>query len=102
MTLKHRKFVASLGCTICAMPAQCAHVRYSDAAAGKVNPGTSRRPDDVWTVPLCQAHHIEQHAGGERAFWEKYRIDPVPLARAIFRVSGNRNAAMLEIAKARS
>lgn len=49
---------------------QAAHLRYSDAAVGRINPGLQVKPSDKWATPLCARHHAEQHAhGNERAWW---------------------------------
>ena len=61
---KHLKFVRSLPCMVCAcMPSQAAHIRmFTDG-------GTSLKPSDHYTVPLCHKCHQEQHRIGELAFW---------------------------------
>ena len=88
----HLAFIRRLGCLICQMPAEAAHVRYSDAKAGKVNPGMSRK-EDAWAVPLCPKHHRTgadaQHGGGEREWWERQGIDPLPIAKALYEASGD-------------
>jgi hypothetical protein len=66
----------------------------SDARIGKVNPGVGQKPHDFFTLPLCGKHHREQHATAERAFWESCgNIDPIPLALAIYAVSGDAEEA---------
>lgn len=75
-----------------------AHIRYSDAAWGKVNPGVGKKPDDKWTVPLSAARHRldpdSQHNSDERDFWERHGIDPLPIARALWLASGNYEEGM--------
>lgn len=39
---------------ICAGPVEAAHLRFSDAGAGRLNPGLQQKPDDRLTTPLCQ------------------------------------------------
>ena len=63
----------------CDGPVQAAHLRYSDAARGRVNPGLQQKPSDLLTTPLCAAHHAMQHAGAERLFWAVVGIDPALL-----------------------
>lgn len=48
---------------------QVAHIRYSDAFFGKVNPGMARKPHWVWTLPLSAEAHRTQHDEGEHIFW---------------------------------
>lgn len=63
----------------CSGPIEAAHIRFSDAAAGRVNPGMQRKPDDRYAAPLCSGHHREgpqaQHRGGERAWWSSIGLD---------------------------
>ena len=40
-----------------------AHLRYG------CDGGTSVKPSDCFTAPLCYGHHHEQHQRGEMAFW---------------------------------
>lgn len=75
-------WVSLLPCVAClretgavVRPVHVAHVRFSDAAAGWRNPGLQSKPSDDRTAPLCPDHHIrDQHAGEERAFWERLGI----------------------------
>jgi hypothetical protein len=63
---------------------EAAHIRFSDARLGRVNPGLQRKPSDRWATPLGRGHHQrDQHAGAERAFWERLRVDPGELAIAL-------------------
>lgn len=73
-------------------PCDAAHVRYSDAARGKTNPGRSAKPDDRWTVPLTRAAHEAQHAANERAWWEGLGVDPLALAADLYAVTGDAEA----------
>lgn len=89
---RHLRFIRSLPCCICGMvPSEAAHVRLNAAETGKLQ-ALGQKPDDMWSVPLCAAHHREdneaQHRIGERAFWAKHRIDPLALARLLFEATG--------------
>jgi hypothetical protein len=36
---------------------------------------------DEFTVPVCRVHHRELHrSGNEAAWWERLKIDPLPVA----------------------
>lgn len=60
----------------CHGPVQAAHLRYSDAAHGRRNPGLQCKPADRWATSLCATHHAEQHsAGDERRWWNSYGLD---------------------------
>ncbi len=74
-------------CCVClrAPPCEAAHIRYSDASAGKVNPGIGRKPDDRYAVPLCSWCHrkspTSQHnIGDEALFWRSNMINPLKFA----------------------
>lgn len=88
----HLDLIRACPCLACGGgPAEAAHVRYSDALRGKVNPGTGARPADRWTVPLCPTCHRVgddcQHSGNERVWWERHRIDPLDAAKRLWETS---------------
>lgn len=89
---RHLDFIRSLPCVCCMnnIETEAAHIRFSDARAAKDNAGVGAKPDDSWTVPLCGDHHrIQHHMGSEKRFWAQYGIDPIFLAMALYRVSGD-------------
>lgn len=83
-------FVRRKPCCACGAPApsQAAHVRFSDAASGNVNPGVGAKPSDRFCVPLCAGCHLDdpgaQHRVGERKFWARVGIDPYALAATLY------------------
>ncbi len=91
MAQKHLDFIRSLSCLICRdnTATEAAHIRFSDARVGKTESGMGRKPDDCWTVPLCGDCHQLQHSGSERAFWQELKLDPIFVAMALHRVSGD-------------
>ncbi len=95
-TQAHKAAIAQLFCIATAIRyglekggVQVAHLRFSSAAHGKVNPGLQRKPHDRWTLPLCAAEHRRQHAGAEAAYWEELGVDPHAIAQALWEVSPN-------------
>jgi hypothetical protein len=55
----------------CDGPIEAAHIRYSDASRGSVNPGMQRKNHDRHANPLCRFHHHhDQHQKAERSFWQ--------------------------------
>ncbi len=92
---KHLAFIRILPCLVTGSRycVEAAHIRYSDSLWGKINPGIGRKPDDKWVVPLsAEMHRLgkeAQHNGNEREFWERHGIDPLPIARALWTVSGD-------------
>lgn len=77
-----RRQPCAVGPVGCEGPMEAAHLRFSDFAAGRVNPGLQRKSDDdKWLVPLCRHHHQgDQHKRNERAFWTAHGIEPNALA----------------------
>lgn len=93
----HLDYIRTLPCVCCmnCIETEAAHIRYSDARAGKVNAGVGAKPHDRWTVPLCGKHHREQHAAGnERKWWEGIGIDPIYLAMSLYSVSGDQDRGL--------
>lgn len=45
--------------------------------------GMGRKPDDRRAVPMCRAHHDEQHRN-ERAFWARRGEDPFTVAEGYY------------------
>jgi len=93
----HLKFIRVLPCVVCLSPmSEAAHVRMGSCS------GMGQKPDDSLTVPLCSIHHREQHNIGERTFWEREGIDPAPLAKRLYAISGQYQLATLEITRCRT
>lgn len=88
---RHLDFIRGLPCVVCLdnTSTEAAHIRYADAKAGKRQTGLQEKSDDAFTVPLCNAHHREQHGVSERAWWGGKKIDPVKLALALYRITGD-------------
>jgi hypothetical protein len=76
----HLKFVASQPCLVCARsPADAHHLRFTQQRA------MGLKVSDEFTVPLCRAHHQDNHRfGDEVAWWEKRAVDPVATARMLW------------------
>ena len=77
---EHRKFVAQQPCLVCGRaPCDAHHLRFAQARA------MARKVSDEFTVPLCRIHHGEVHrVGNESGWWTQIRIDPLPVARALW------------------
>jgi hypothetical protein len=76
----HRKFVASQPCLVCGrLPADAHHLRFAQPRA------LGRKVSDEFTVPVCRVHHRELHRhGDEAAWWQKTKIDPLPIAHRLW------------------
>lgn len=89
---KHLAYIRTMPCLVCgdATSTEAAHVRFSCLAVGKRQCGIAEKPDDKFTVPLCNRHHAAQHDfGNEQAWWSGFEIDPVKVALALYSVSGD-------------
>ena len=73
---EHLKFVAAQPCLVCGRtPSDPHHIRFAEQRT------MARKVSDRFTVPICRLHHRELHRrSNERAWWEKQKIDPLPVA----------------------
>ena len=76
----HLKFVASHHCLICGRsPTDAHHLRFAQSR------GMGLKVSDEFTVPLCRAHHRENHRfGDEQAWWAKLAIDPLQTSQRLW------------------
>jgi hypothetical protein len=93
----HKGFIAKLPCLITgANRVEVAHIRYGEPDLGKPSTGMQQKPSDKWTVPLAPHVHREgpeaQHGSGERDWWTSKGVDPLKVAEALYRVSGDLEA----------
>lgn len=80
-------YVRTLPCRICHRPGpnDPAHLRTGSRQYGKPPTGMGEKPSDCWVLPLCRAHHDEQHRGNELAFWSRYGVpDPFAIAMLLY------------------
>lgn len=83
-------------------PVEAAHIRYADDTYAKRGSGLQQKPHDCWAVPLAADQHRLQHAGGERAYWERIGIDPIIIAAFLYAHSGDEKACIQIIRNARA
>jgi ERF superfamily protein len=78
---EHLRFVAQQACLVCGrQPSDPHHLRFTQPRA------LGRRVSDEFVAPLCRIHHREVHrVGDERAWWKQARIDPIKVARKLWR-----------------
>lgn len=100
----HLDFIRSLPCVVTGRTdgVDAAHIRYPDLLFGKRATGKGEKPSDCWTVPLQRDQHRDQHLhGDERAWWEGIGIDPLQVALALHRISGDAEMGCLIVREAR-
>jgi hypothetical protein len=78
---EHLRFVARQACLVCGRkPSDPHHLRYLQPRA------LGRKASDEFAVPLCRVHHRAVHrAGNERAWWKQAGIDPIKVARKLWK-----------------
>jgi hypothetical protein len=78
---EHLRYVAQQACLICGRKqSDPHHLRHVQPRA------LGRKVSDEFAVPLCRSHHRAVHrAGDEKGFWESVGIDPVKVARQLWR-----------------
>ena len=80
---EHCKFVATQPCLVCGRtPTEAHHLRFAQPRA------LGRKVSDEYTVPVCRLHHRELHRyGDEASWWAAISIDPLPIARELWKLS---------------
>jgi hypothetical protein len=78
---EHLRFVAQQPCLLCARkPSDPHHLRFVQSRA------LGRKASDEFAVPLCRSHHRAVHrAGDEQAWWKQAGIDPIKVARKLWK-----------------
>jgi hypothetical protein len=77
----HLRFVMQQPCLLCGRrPSDAHHIRFVQPRA------LGRKASDEFAVPLCRSHHRAVHrAGDEKSWWKQVRIDPVNVARKLWK-----------------
>jgi ERF superfamily len=77
----HLRFVMRQPCLVCGRkPSDAHHIRFVQPRA------LGRKVSDEFAVPLCRSHHRAVHrAGDEKAWWRQAGIDPIKVARKLWR-----------------
>jgi len=78
---EHLRYVAQQPCLVCGRkPSDPHHLRHVQPRA------LGRKASDEFAVPLCRFHHRAVHrARDERAWWQSAGIDPLKVARKLWR-----------------
>jgi hypothetical protein len=77
----HLRFVMQQPCLLCGRkPSDAHHLRFVQPRA------LGRKASDEFAVPLCRSHHRAVHrAGDEKAWWKQAGIDPIKVARKLWK-----------------
>jgi hypothetical protein len=93
----HRQYVSRQPCLVCGRtPADAHHLRFAQPRA------LGRKVSDEFTVPVCRAHHRELHRHGDEAsWWQSISLDPLPIARRLWRREQHVDTARPDLEKRR-
>jgi hypothetical protein len=77
----HLRFVMQQPCLLCGRkPSDAHHIRFVQPRA------LGRKASDEFAIPLCRSHHRAVHrAGDEKAWWQQAGIDPIKVARKLWK-----------------
>jgi hypothetical protein len=78
---EHLRYITLQPCLLCARkPSDAHHLRFVQPRA------LGRKTSDEFAVPLCRIHHRAAHrAGDEPAWWKAAGIDPLKIARRLWK-----------------
>jgi hypothetical protein len=78
---EHLRYVAQQACLVCGRkPSDPHHLGFTQPRA------LGRKVSDEFAVPLCRGHHRAVHRSrDERAWWRQASIDPIKVARRLWR-----------------
>jgi ERF superfamily len=78
---EHLRYVAQQACLVCGRkPSDPHHLGFTQPRA------LGRKVSDEFAVPLCRGHHRAVHrARDERAWWRQAGIDPIKIARRLWK-----------------
>jgi len=88
---EHLRYVSQQACLVCGRkPSDPHHLGFTQPRA------LGRKVSDEFAVPLCRGHHRAVHRSrDERAWWRQAGIDPIRVARRLWketRVTGQRRS----------
>jgi ERF superfamily len=80
---EHLRYVAQQACLVCGRkPSDPHHLGFTQPRA------LGRKVSDEFAVPLCRGHHRAVHRfRDERAWWRKAGIDPIKVARRLWKAT---------------
>jgi hypothetical protein len=78
---EHLRYVAQQACLVCGRkPSDPHHLSFTQPRA------LGRKVSDEFAVPLCRGHHRAVHRSrDERAWWKQAGIDPIKVARRLWK-----------------
>jgi hypothetical protein len=86
----HLRWIRGFECAVMGTGMQCyGRIEAAHARTG-TDGGTSLKPGDNWTLPLCSEHHAMQHRIGEASFERLHGIDMKNIAQALWLKSPHR------------
>jgi hypothetical protein len=92
---EHCRYVSKQPCVVCGrLPGEAHHLRFAQPRA------LGRKVSDEYTVPMCRLHHRELHRyGDEVSWWVGVNVDPLPIARELWKRSRSQRIGAPEEAR---
>src|SRR5262249_50876389 len=86
---QHLRYVAQQACLVCGRkPSDAHHLGFTQPRA------LGRKVSDEFAVPLCRGHHRAVHRShDEHAWWRQAGIDPIKVARRLWKATRANRAA---------
>ncbi len=103
MSRDHLAWIRQLPCC-CVCPSPPPHMTAHHLCTIGEHRAAGRRELDRWTVPMCAEHHRKLHDTGSKnhtAWFAERGVDDRGLAQALWRVSGDLDAGLRLIYRAR-
>ena len=88
---EHLRYVAQQACLVCGRkPSDPHHLGFTQPRA------LGRKVSDEFAVPLCRGHHRAVHRSrDERGWWRQAGIDPIKVARRLWKETAARRCRFL-------
>jgi hypothetical protein len=96
---KHLAWIRTLPCAVCDVLGVDPH--HLKRGVDNMPKGMGRTHVDRWAIPLCRKHHNAVEPGSDEENLMKFGIDGRALANALWRESGNTDAAYRLLYRAR-
>jgi hypothetical protein len=95
---EHLRYVAQQACLVCGRkPSDPHHLGFTQPRA------LGRKVSDEFAVPLCRGHHRAVHRSrDERAWWRQAGIDPIKVARRLWKETHQRRSQRAALPRPRT
>lgn len=100
MSRQHLTWIKTLPCCVCLGRTRDPHHLLENVDG--LPKGVGRKNADKWAIPVCRLDHDQAHAAGnDEVYFRKRDIDARSLAQALWRVSGDTEAGLRLVYRAK-